>query len=69
MSAFQVTHLGTGSTSGRAPKFGTAVRRKSQVLQLWVELFMLVASKVITISGWWFGTFFIVPYIWNNHPN
>ena len=21
------------------------------------------------ISGWWFGAFFIVPYIGNNHPN
>ena len=21
------------------------------------------------LSGWWFGTFFIFPYIWNNHPN
>ena len=21
------------------------------------------------ITGWWFGTFFIFPYIWNNHPN
>ena len=21
------------------------------------------------ISGWWFGTFFIFPYIGNNHPN
>ena len=20
-------------------------------------------------SGWWFGTFFIFPYIWNNNPN
>ena len=20
-------------------------------------------------SGWWFGTFYIFPYIWNNHPN
>jgi hypothetical protein len=20
-------------------------------------------------SGWWFGTFFIVPYIGKNHPN
>ena len=20
-------------------------------------------------SGWWFGTFFIFPYIVNNHPN
>ena len=22
-----------------------------------------------TIAGWWFGTFFIFPYIGNNHPN
>ena len=22
-----------------------------------------------SISGWWFGTFFIFPYIGNNHPN
>ena len=20
-------------------------------------------------TGWWFGTFFTFPYIWNNHPN
>ena len=20
-------------------------------------------------TGWWFGTFFIFPKIWNNHPN
>ena len=25
--------------------------------------------RVETFSGWWFGTFFIFPYIWNNHPN
>ena len=22
-----------------------------------------------TKPGWWFGTFFIFPHIWNNHPN
>ena len=22
-----------------------------------------------TKAGWWFGTFFVFPYIWNNHPN
>ena len=22
-----------------------------------------------SISGWWFGTFFIFPYVGNNHPN
>ena len=25
--------------------------------------------RLKTISGWWFGTFFIFPYIGNNHPN
>ena len=23
----------------------------------------------VTLPGWWFGTFFIFPYIGNNHPN
>ena len=23
----------------------------------------------IYISGWWFGTFFIFPYVGNDHPN
>ena len=26
-------------------------------------------SKMMFITGWWFGTFFIFPYIGNNHPN
>jgi hypothetical protein len=25
--------------------------------------------KIAIQSGWWFGTFFIFPYIGNNHPN
>ena len=38
----------------------------------WLEVFQ--ARKCswidhILLSGWWFGTFFIVPYIGNNHPN
>ena len=24
---------------------------------------------IITYTGWWFGTFVIFPYIWNNYPN
>ena len=29
-----------------------------------------LAGKVLIYrSGWWFGTFFIFPYIGNNHPN
>ena len=26
-------------------------------------------SPIRIFSSWWFGTFFIVPYIGNNHPN
>ena len=26
-------------------------------------------SHLIIIAGWWFGTFFIFPYIGKNHPN
>ena len=26
-------------------------------------------SHVWSLAGWWFGTFFIFPYIGNNHPN
>ena len=29
----------------------------------------LLAHFGSTFSGWWFGTFFIFPYIGNNHPN
>ena len=31
---------------------------------------MLLSSERITIlTGWWFGTCFIFPYIGNGHPN
>jgi hypothetical protein len=26
-------------------------------------------KKMILITGWWFGTFFIFPYIGNRNPN
>jgi hypothetical protein len=29
----------------------------------------LAGKNIIYRSGWWFGTFFIFPYIGNNHPN
>ena len=29
----------------------------------------LIGDVVKTTTGWWFGTFFIFPYIGNNHPN
>ena len=28
-----------------------------------------LSRKVRIIAGWWLGTFFIFPYIGNNHPN
>ena len=28
-----------------------------------------IFTSTTTTAGWWFGTFFIFPYIWNNHPN
>ena len=34
-----------------------------------VQLHFFGKYIYICISGWWFGTFFIFPYIGNNHPN
>ena len=31
--------------------------------------YTLVDPSSRILSGWWFGTFFIFPYIGNNHPN
>ena len=31
--------------------------------------FQAVLSYLYSYPGWWFGTFFIFPYIGNNHPN
>ena len=28
-----------------------------------------ISHSDVTKSGWWFGTFYIFPYIGNNHPN
>ena len=32
-------------------------------------LLVLGSRDLNTNTGWWFGTFFIFPYIGNNHPN
>ena len=32
-------------------------------------LLMLRMYAYMYVSGWWFGTFFIFPYIGNNNPN
>ena len=31
--------------------------------------FRFVAPLSESLADWWFGTFFIFPYIWDNHPN
>ena len=35
----------------------------------WTFRFGFLYGIDVTFSGWWFGTFFMFPYIWNNHPN
>ena len=32
-------------------------------------IIMVIYGYYLFISGWWFGTFFIFPYIGKNHPN
>ena len=32
-------------------------------------IFHSILSSCPRVSGWWFGTFFIFPYIGNDHPN
>ena len=36
---------------------------------LWAHCLLIQQTPVLIISGWWFGTFYIFPYIGNNHPN
>ena len=31
--------------------------------------FLGIQGQKLIRTGWWFGTFFISPYIGNNHPN
>ena len=35
----------------------------------WVQKVLWQFISALSKAGWWFGTCFIVPYIWNNHPN
>ena len=42
----------------------------SNVAALFVkELLILNSNPHQSTTGWWFGTFFIFPYVGNNHPN
>ena len=36
---------------------------------VYIAYYSMVSKCFHNLSGWWFGTFFIFPYIRNNHPN
>ena len=42
-----------------------ALEKRHRIRSFWA--FWLMFEWIL--SGWWFGTFFIFPYIGNNHPN
>ena len=48
--------------------FQPVIVNHPQVITISMAL-QLVPSHWSLWSGWWFGTFFIFPYIGNNHPN
>ena len=50
---------------------GIAVKETGSVLNSAEEKMdrLYKCAVYIYITGWWFGTFFIFPYIGNNHPN
>ena len=39
-------------------------RKMTQLFRIWIQ-----HKSVRFMTGWWFGTLFIFPYIGNNHPN
>jgi hypothetical protein len=41
---------------------------KPSTIRLVVQDFATIQS-IISLAGWWFGAFFIFPYIGKNHPN
>jgi hypothetical protein len=34
-----------------------------------ISYILIITVLVYIYTDWWFGTFFIFPYIGNNHPN
>ena len=54
------------------PRSELAFHWKSFALQHachWAEPGILGWDSIYTVTGWWFGIFFIFPYIGKNHPN
>ena len=52
-------------------KFASELASKDHACIAWCAQrdILGMSNKTKSTSGWWFGTFFIVPYIGNNHPN
>jgi len=42
---------------------------KKQVIEKNWRMDRMEYNTLWLFTGWWFGTFFIFPYIGNNHPN
>ena len=42
---------------------------KPRVMNMATGNTLQYSIQALYITGWWFGTFFIFPYIGNNHPN
>ena len=50
-------------------QFYGAIMVSSCILYGWKLFFFRVGNCCLKYPGWWFGTFFIFPYVGNNHPN
>ena len=68
-----VPSFSMGVWNGGLPSdFGVWLRCDSdhfRGLQMWTFGGKEPWDAAVSITGWWFGTFFIFPYIGNNHPN
>ena len=39
------------------------------ILYIILYIYYIILYGIYILSGWWFGTFFIFPYIGKNNPN
>ena len=68
--SFALDYIGTETTMQQRMSL---VNLPHQLVSFWIScleyVFQNGGKYYFTISGLWFGTFFIFPYIGNNHPN
>ena len=70
--AWRIGHSETPSNSGIFRWFRLSIYH----IYIYISYIRILAPSIImlyhtrlSISGWWFWTFFVFPYIRNNHPN